>query len=171
MPYNLLTSSLIPVSINLKPRRREFSTLNSQFSTYPSIDGSIFLTCTTCIVYQYFKELVRFVFKSGCKGKRFILNYQTFQEVFFVFLFIHFSGSLCERERINKRQTKTNRGFFANQTAKIRTFLFYFQTFQEVFCSLFVSPFRRFCNMSIAQGFLLLESGCKSRDFFDTLQI
>ena len=51
-----------------------------------SIDGSIF-TCTTCIVYQYFKELVAFVFKSGCKGKGFIFNYQTFSEVFFQFFF------------------------------------------------------------------------------------
>ena len=55
-----------------------------------SIDGSIFFTCTTCIVYQYFKELVAFVLKAGCKGKGFIFNYQTFSEVFLVFLFTRF---------------------------------------------------------------------------------
>ena len=59
-----------------------------------SIDGSIFFTCTTCIVYQYFKELVAFVFKSGCKGKGFIFNYQTFSEVFFSFSFYSISLAL-----------------------------------------------------------------------------
>ncbi|MCM0207600.1 hypothetical protein J8L09_17240, partial [Bacteroides fragilis] len=50
------------------------------------IDGSKF-TCTTCIVYQFFKELFFFNFcfvsKAGCKGKGFILNCQMFWEVFF----------------------------------------------------------------------------------------
>ena len=59
-----------------------------------SIDGSIFFTCTTCIVYQYFKELVAFVFKSGCKGKGFIFNHQTFSEVFFSFSFYSISLAL-----------------------------------------------------------------------------
>ena len=43
-------------------------------------------TCTTCIVYQFFKELffsIALRFKSGCKGKRFILKHQMFLEVFF----------------------------------------------------------------------------------------
>ncbi|MCE9057054.1 hypothetical protein K0G43_25115, partial [Bacteroides ovatus] len=51
-------------------------------------------TCTTCIVYQYFKELVAFVFKSGCKGKGFIFNHQTFSEVFFSFSFYSISLAL-----------------------------------------------------------------------------
>ena len=59
-----------------------------------SIDGSIFFTCTTCIVYQYFKELVAFVLKAGCKGKGFIFNYQTFSEVFFSFSFYSISLAL-----------------------------------------------------------------------------
>ena len=90
-----------------------------------------FFTCTTCIVYQYFKELVAFVFKSGCKGKGFIFNYQTFSEVFLFFLFTHFSDSLCERERMYKRKTKAV--FFANRTAKIRTLFIILQNFLEVF--------------------------------------
>ncbi|MCZ2698077.1 hypothetical protein O1364_19160, partial [Bacteroides fragilis] len=71
-----------------------------------SIDGSKF-TCTTCIVYQFFKERFFSIvlrFKSGCKGKRFILKYQMFLEVFFKCFPGLFSGSLSERERHrNKR--------------------------------------------------------------------
>ena len=51
-----------------------------------SIDGSIFFTCTTCIVYQYFKELAAFVLKAGAKIRTFSDNLQTFFEVF-LFLF------------------------------------------------------------------------------------
>ena len=89
-----------------------------------SIDGSIFFTCTTCIVYQYFKELVAFVFKSGCKGKGFIFNYQTFSEVFFSFSFYAgFSGSLCERERRYERITLAN--FLCESDCKDKNFSYY----------------------------------------------
>ena len=95
-----------------------------------SIDGSIFyLYYLYCL--SIFQRTCCFRFKSGCKGKGFIFNYQTFSEVFLFFLFTHFSGSLCEREKMYKRKTKTV--FFANRTAKIRTFLFIFQNFSEVF--------------------------------------
>ena len=89
-----------------------------------SIDGSIFFTCTTCIVYQYFKELVAFVFKSGCKGKGFIFNHQTFSEVFFSFFFLlDFSGSLCERERRYERITLAN--FLCESDCKDKNFSYY----------------------------------------------
>ena len=84
-----------------------------------SIDGSIFFTCTTCIVYQYFKELAAFVLKAGAKVRALFLTTKLFRKFFFIFfLFTHFSGSLCERERMYKRKTKAV--FFANRTAKIR---------------------------------------------------
>ena len=92
-----------------------------------SIDGSIFFTCTTCIVYQYFKELVAFVFKSGCKGKGFIFNYQTFSEVFFSFSFYSISGSLCERERMYERITLAN--FLCESDCKDKNFIYYNPTF------------------------------------------
>ncbi|MDW7579583.1 hypothetical protein SCY51_19255, partial [Bacteroides ovatus] len=41
----------------------------------------------TCIVYQYFKELVAFVLKAGAKIRTFSDNLQTFFKVFFVFIF------------------------------------------------------------------------------------
>ena len=91
-----------------------------------------FFTCTTCIVYQYFKELAAFVLKAGAKVKALFLTTKLFSEVFFIFfLFTHFSGSLCERERMYKRKTKAV--FFANRTAKIRTLFIILQNFSEVF--------------------------------------
>ena len=47
-------------------------------------------TCTTCLfIYNRFKELFFMCFrlKSGCKGKRFIFNYQMFSKVFFELFF------------------------------------------------------------------------------------
>ena len=96
-----------------------------------SIDGSIFFTCTTCIVYQYFKELAAFVLKAGAKVKALFLTTKLFGSFFSFFLFTHFSGSLCERERMYKRKTKAV--FFANRTAKIRTLFIILQNFSEVF--------------------------------------
>ena len=96
-----------------------------------SIDGSIFFTCTTCIVYQYFKELAAFVLKAGAKVKALFLTTKLFRKFFLFFLFTHFSDSLCERERMYKRKTKAV--FFANRTAKIRTLFIILQNFLEVF--------------------------------------
>ena len=96
-----------------------------------SIDGSIFFTCTTCIVYQYFKELAAFISKAGAKVKALFLTTKLFRKFFLFFLFTHFSGSLCERERMYKRKTKAV--FFANRTAKIRTLFIILQNFLEVF--------------------------------------
>ena len=96
-----------------------------------SIDGSIFyLYYLYCL--SIFQRTCCFRFKSGCKGKGFIFNYQTFfGSFFYFFLFTHFSGSLCERERMYKRKTKAV--FFANRTAKIRTLFIILQNFSEVF--------------------------------------
>ena len=63
-----------------------------------SIDGSIF-SCTTCIVYQYFKELAAFVLKAGAKVRGFILTTKCFRKFFSLFFFYRFSDSLSERER------------------------------------------------------------------------
>ena len=96
-----------------------------------SIDGSIFyLYYLYCL--SIFQRTCCFRFKSGRKGKGFIFNYQTFSEVFFSFSFYAgFSDSLCEREKMYKRKTKTV--FFANRTAKIRTLFIIIQNFSEVF--------------------------------------
>ena len=64
----------------------------------------LFFSCTTCIVYQYFKELAAFVFKSGCKGKRFYFNYQMFSEVFFRFSFSIVSQTLLAKGKEGKEE-------------------------------------------------------------------
>ena len=92
----------------------------------------LFFTCTTCIVYQYFKELVAFALKAGAKVRALFLTTKLFRKFFLFFLFTHFSGSLCERERMYKRK-KTKTVFFANRTAKIRTLFIILQNFSEVF--------------------------------------
>ena len=122
MPYNLLTSLIPVIQIHIAIYRT-------------SIDGSIF-SCTTCIVYQYFKELGCFRFKSGCKGKGFYFNCQTFSEVFFLnFSFYIVSQALLRKGKKVKKKNKPR--FFANRTAKIRTLFNNIQNFPEVFLFLF----------------------------------
>ncbi|WP_228099309.1 hypothetical protein, partial [Bacteroides acidifaciens] len=59
------------------------------------------LTCTTCIVYQYFKELVASVSKAGAKVRGLFLTTKLFRKFFFIFfLFYSFLRLSCERERI-----------------------------------------------------------------------
>ena len=102
-----------------------------------SIDGSIFFTCTTCIVYQYFKELAAFVSKAGAKVKALFLTTKLFR-IFFIFFFLLISQALYAKGKECIKE-KTKAVFFANRTAKIRTFRFIFQTFSEVFLFLCLS--------------------------------
>ena len=88
-----------------------------------SIDGSIFyLYYLYCL--SIFQRTCCFRFKSGCKDKGFIFNYQTFSEVFFNFSFYAgFSGSLCERERRYERITLAN--FLCESDCKDKNFIYY----------------------------------------------
>ena len=89
-----------------------------------SIDGSIFFTCTTCIVYQYFKELVAFVLKAGAKVRALFLTTKLFRKFFFSFSFYAgFSDSLCERERRYKRRTPAV--FLCESDCKDKNFIYY----------------------------------------------
>ena len=85
MPYNLLTS-LIPYVSHILLYIRQVLTV-------------LFFSCTTCIVYQYFKEHLAFVLKAGAKVRGFILTTKYFRKFFSFFFFYRFSGSLSERER------------------------------------------------------------------------
>ena len=128
-----------------------------------SIDGSIFFTCTTCIVYQYFKELAAFVSKAGAKVKALFLTTKLFRKFFLFFLFTHFSGSLCERERMYKRKTKAV--FFANRTAKIRTLFIILQNFLEVFFVLFFKRNLAFSLCQFCKAFFSWKAGAKVHPF------
>ena len=124
MPYNLLTLFQIPVS-------------HLYFYSWKQALTVLFFNLYYLYCLSIFQRTCRFRFKSGCKGKRFYFNYQTFSEVFFCFFFLNsFLRLSCERERIIKKEgLKTV--FFAIRTAKIRTFISIIQTFLEVFCSYF----------------------------------
>ena len=97
-----------------------------------SIDGSIFFTCTTCIVYQYFKELAAFVLKAGAKVKALFLTTKLFRKFFFYFFFLLISQALYAKGKECIKE-KTKAVFFANRTAKIRTLFIILQNFLEVF--------------------------------------
>ena len=91
----------------------------------------LFLYYLYCL--SIFQRTCRFRFKSGCKGKRFIFNYQTFSEVFFSFSFYPFLRLSMRKGKNKWKEEQAKHLFFANRTAKIRTFLFIFQNFSEVF--------------------------------------
>ena len=141
----------IPISFN------RIATLSDKYWRF------YFFTCTTCIVYQYFKELAAFVLKAGAKVKALFLTTKLFRKFFLFFLFTHFSGSLCERERMYKRKTKTV--FFANRTAKIRTLFIILQNFSEVFFVLFFKCNLAFSLCQFCKAFFSWKAGAKVRPF------
>ena len=72
-----------------------------------SIDGSIF-SCTTCIVYQYFKELAAFVLKAGAKVRGFILTTKCFRKFFFRFSFSIVSQTLLAKGKEGKEEKQND---------------------------------------------------------------
>ena len=64
----------------------------------------LFFSCTTCIVYQYFKELVAFVLKAGAKVRGFILTTKCFRKFFFRFSFSIVSQTLLAKGKEGKEE-------------------------------------------------------------------
>ena len=93
MPYNLLTSLIPVIQIHIAIYRT-------------SIDGSIF-SCTTCIVYQYFKEHLAFVLKAGAKVRGFILTTKCFRK-FFRFSFSIVSQTLLAKGKEGKEEKQND---------------------------------------------------------------
>ncbi|MFT0644772.1 hypothetical protein ACMSDU_08870, partial [Bacteroides thetaiotaomicron] len=80
----------------------------THFNIYKtSIDGSIF-SCTTCIVYQYFKELAAFVLKAGAKVRGFILTTKCFRKFFFRFSFSIVSQTLLAKGKEGKEEKQND---------------------------------------------------------------
>ena len=155
MPYNLLTS-LIPVIRYILLCIQQALTV-------------LFFLVLLVLFINISKNLVAFVSKAGAKVRDFILTAKRFRKFFFNFSFYIVSQALLRKGKKVKKKNKPR--FFANRTAKIRTFLFIFQNFSEVF---FCSWVKQSCALSLShfhQGFLLSESGCKSTPFQDTKQI
>ena len=120
MPYNLLTS-LIPVI-------RYILLCIQQALT-------VLFFLVLLVLFINISKNLRFVFKSGCKGKGFYFNCQTFRKFFFIFLFRFVSQALLAK---GKEGTKTINGkprLFANRTVNIRTLFIIIQTFPDLFCS------------------------------------
>ena len=63
----------------------------------------LFFTCTTCIVYQYFKEHLAFVLKAGAKVRGFILTTKCFRK-FFRFSFSIVSQTLLAKGKEGKEE-------------------------------------------------------------------
>ena len=64
----------------------------------------LFFSCTTCIVYQYFKELAAFVLKAGAKVRGLFLTTKLFRKFFFVFLFRFISQALLAKGKEGKEE-------------------------------------------------------------------
>ena len=81
-----------------------------------------------------FQRTCCFRFKSGCKGKGFIFNYQTFSEVF---LFFSFYSFLRLSMRKGKNVLKKNKGrFLCESDCKDKNFIYYPpKLFGSFFCS------------------------------------
>ena len=117
MPYNLLTL---------------FKYL------YISIDGSIFFNLYYLYCLSIFQRTCRFRFKSGCKGKRFIFNCQTFQKVFFSFFlfnpFLRLSMRKGKKYWTRKRVNRTT----CESDCKDKDFYLYPPNFSGSFLFLFL---------------------------------
>ena len=111
-----------------------------------------------------FQRTCCFRFKSGCKGKGFIFNYQTFSEVFFSFSFYAgFSGSLCERERRYERITLAN--FLCKSDCKDKNFIYYNPNFFGSFFVLFFKWDSTFSLSQFVKAFFSWKAGAKVRPF------
>ena len=117
MPYNLLTS-LIPVIRYILLCIQQALTV-------------LFFLVLLVLFINISKNLVAFVSKAGAKVRDFILTAKRFRKFFFNFSFYIVSQALLRKGKKVKKKNKPR--FFANRTAKIRTFLFIFQNFSEVF--------------------------------------
>ena len=94
----------------------------------------LFFTCTTCIVYQYFKELAAFVLKAGAKVKALFLTTKLFRKFF---LFFSFYSFLRLSMRKGKNVLKKNKGrFLCESDCKDKNFIYYPpKLFGSFFCS------------------------------------
>ena len=99
-----------------------------------SIDGSIFyLYYLYCL--SIFQRTCCFRFKSGCKGKGFIFNYQTFSEVFFIFFFLLISQALYAKGKECIKEKNKDR-FLCESDCKDKNFIYYPpKLFGSFFCS------------------------------------
>ena len=97
-----------------------------------------FLTCTTCIVYQYFKELVASVSKAGAKVSGLFLTAKLFRKFFFSFFlfnpFLRLSMRKGKKYWTRKRVNRTT----CESDCKDKDFYLYPPNFSGSFLFLFL---------------------------------
>ena len=120
----------------------------------------LFFTCTTCIVYQYFKELAAFVLKAGAKVKALFLTTKLFRKFFSFYSFLRLSM------RKGKNVLKKNKGrFLCESDCKDKNFIYYNP---KLFGSFFVLFFKRNLAFSLCQfckAFFSWKAGAKVHPF------
>ena len=123
----------------------------------------LFFSCTTCIVYQYFKELAAFVSKAGAKVKALFLTTKLFRKFFFIFSFYSF---LRLSMRKGKNVLKKNKGrFLCESDCKDKNFIYYTP---KLFGSFFVLMVKQYCAFTLSQfnkAFFSWKAGAKVRPF------
>ena len=111
-----------------------------------------------------FQRTCCFRFKSGCKGKGFIFNYQTFSEVFF-FIFSFYSF-LRLSMRKGKNVLKKNKGrFLCESDCKDKNFIYYPPKLFGSFFVLFFRTNHAFSTSQFRKAFFSWKAGAKVRPF------
>ena len=119
-----------------------------------------FLTCTTCIVYQYFKELVASVSKAGAKVSGLFLTAKLFMKFFQFFSFQSVSQALCAKGKEVLNKKTVNRGT-CESDCKDKDFYFYLPNFFGSFLSLVLSASALFTVSHFFKALLSWKAGAK----------
>ena len=107
-----------------------------------------------------FQRTCRFRFKSGCKGKGFIFNRQTFSEVFLVFLSVPFSLTLYAKGK-GTRERITLAVFLCESDRKDKNFIHYTPNFFGSFSFLFLGASALFTVSHLFKAILSRKAGAK----------
>ena len=119
----------------------------------------LFFSCTTCIVYQYFKELAAFVLKAGAKVRGFILTTKCFRKFFFAFLFLSFLRLSQRKGKKVKKKNKTP--FLCESDCKDKNFQLYLPNFIGSFFVLMVKQYCAFTLSQFNKAFFSWKAGAK----------
>ena len=123
----------------------------------------LFFSCTTCIVYQYFKELAAFVLKAGAKVRGFILTTKCFRKFFFAFLFLSFLRLSQRKGKKVKKKNKTT--FLCESDCKDKNFQLYLPNFIGSFFVLIFKQTLAFTLSQFIKAFFSWKAGAKVAPF------
>ena len=123
----------------------------------------LFFTCTTCIVYQYFKELAAFVSKAGAKVKTLFLTTKLFRKFFFNLSLYSFLRLFMRK---GKNVWKKGSGLFLCESeCKDKNFIYYPPKLFGSFFVLFFRTNHAFSTSQFRKAFFSWKAGAKVRPF------